>query len=95
MQAERTSYAKNFYYTVKEDGTLCITDKPTSSKYKPYTFQRSIKYIRNALIAFKRDQRSVEEVNAIVSNLCNKYQIDKKLVMAVIDVESEIGRAHV
>lgn len=95
MQAEGTSYAKNFYYTVKEDGTLCITDKPTSSKYKPYTFQRSINYIRNALIAFKRDQRSVEEVNAIVSNLCNKYQIDKKLVMAVIDVESGFNAAAV
>lgn len=87
--------AKNIYYTVKEDGTLCITDKPTSSKYKPYKFERSINYIRNALVAFKRDQRSVEEVNAIVADLCKKYQIDKKLVMAVIDVESGFNAAAV
>lgn len=88
-------YAKNIYYIVKEDGTLSITDKPTSSKYKPYKFQRSINYIRNALIAFKRDKRSVEEVNTIVTELCNKYQVDKKLVMAVIDVESGFNAAAV
>lgn len=80
--------AKGFYYTVKEDGSLCITDIPTSSKYKPYRFKRSINYIRNAVIAFKRDHRSVKEVESIVSNLCKKHGIDKNLVMAVIDVES-------
>lgn len=88
-------YAKGFYYTVKEDGTLCITDIPTSSKYKPYKFQRSINYIRNALVAFKRDKRSIEEVNAIVADLCRKYKVDKKLVMAVIDVESGFNAAAV
>ena len=87
--------AKGIYYMVKEDGSLCITDIPTSRKYKPYKFQKSINYIRNALVAFKRDHRSVEEVNAIVSGLCQKYDVDKKLVMAVIDVESGFNAAAV
>lgn len=81
-------HAKGFYYTVKPDGSLCITDLPTSSKFKPYKFKRSINYIRNAVVAFKRDKRSVEEVDGIVSKLCSKYNVDKRLVMAVIDVES-------
>lgn len=80
--------AQGFYYKVKEDGSLCITDIPTSTQYKPYKFKRSINYIRNALVAFKRDNRSVEEVHGIVSGLCGKYGVDKNLVMAVIDVES-------
>jgi soluble lytic murein transglycosylase-like protein len=88
LWAWESALAKGFYYAVKEDGSLCITDMPTSSKYKPYTFKRSINYIRNAVIAFKRDKRSVGEVENIVSDLCGKYGIDKKLVMAVIDVES-------
>ncbi len=88
LGAWESALAKGFYYAVKDDGTLCITDMPTSSKYKPYTFKRSINYIRNAVIAFKRDKRSVGEVENIVSDLCGKYGIDKKLVMAVIDVES-------
>ncbi len=88
LGAWESTLAKGFYYAVKEDGSLCITDMPTSSKYKPYTFKRSINYIRNAVIAFKRDKRSVGEVENIVSDLCGKYGIDKKLVMAVIDVES-------
>ncbi|MDP3430894.1 MAG: lytic transglycosylase domain-containing protein [Desulfomicrobium sp.] len=83
------------YYMVKEDGSLCITDIPTSRKYKPYKFERTINYIRNAVVAFKRDHRSVEEVNAIVSGLCAKYGVDKKLVMAVIDVESGFNAAAV
>lgn len=87
--------AKGIYYMVKEDGSLCITDIPTSKKYKPYKFQKSINYIRNALVAFKRDNRSVQEVNAIVSGLCTKYDVDKKLVMAVIDVESGFNAAAV
>jgi len=87
--------AKGIYYMVKEDGSLCITDIPTSKRYKPYKFQRSINYIRNALFAFKRDNRSVQEVNAIVSGLCTKYDVDKKLVMAVIDVESGFNAAAV
>lgn len=87
--------AKGIYYMVKEDGSLCITDIPTSRKYKPYKFEKSINYIRNAVVAFKRDHRSVEEVNAIVSGLCAKYGVDKKLVMAVIDVESGFNAAAV
>ena len=87
--------AKGIYYMVKEDGSLCITDVPTSKRYKPYKFQKSINYIRNALVAFKRDNRSVQEVNAIVSGLCTKYDVDKKLVMAVIDVESGFNAAAV
>ena len=87
--------AKGIYYMVKEDGSLCITDIPTSKRYKPYKFQKSINYIRNALVAFKRDNRSVQEVNAIVSGLCTKYDVDKKLVMAVIDVESGFNAAAV
>lgn len=88
LLAREPALAKGFFYTVKEDGTLCITDIPTSSKYKPYTFKRSINYIRNAVMAFKRDNRSVKDVEGIVSDLCMKYSIDKSLVMAVIDVES-------
>lgn len=80
---------------VKEDGSLCITDVPNSRKYKPYKFSKSINYIRNAVIAFRRDKRSIEEVNGIVSQYCNKYSIDKKLVMAVIDVESGFNAAAV
>lgn len=87
--------AKGIYYMVKEDGSLCITDIPTSKRYKPYKFKKSINYIRNALVAFKRDNRSVQEVNAIVSDLCTKYDVDKKLVMAVIDVESGFNAAAV
>jgi len=82
------AHAKGIYYMVKEDGSLCITDIPTSRRYKPYKFQKSINYIRNAVVAFKRDNRSVKEVNTIVTGLCNKYKVDKNLVMAVIDVES-------
>jgi soluble lytic murein transglycosylase-like protein len=93
--AGHESQAKGIYYMVKEDGTLCITDIPTSRKYKPYKFERTINYIRNAVVAFKRDHRSVEEVNAIVSGLCSKYGVDKKLVMAVIDVESGFNAAAV
>lgn len=89
------SQAKGIYYMVKEDGSLCITDIPTSRKYKPYKFEKTINYIRNAVVAFKRDHRSVEEVNAIVSGLCTKYGVDKKLVMAVIDVESGFNAAAV
>jgi soluble lytic murein transglycosylase-like protein len=88
LLARESALAKGFYYTVKDDGTLCITDIPTSTKYKPYKFKRSINYIRNALIAFKRDKRGVKEVENIVTDLCTKYSIDKCLVMAVIDVES-------
>ncbi len=88
LLARESALAKGFYYTVKDDGTLCITDIPASSKYKPYKFKRSINYIRNALIAFKRDKRGVKEVENIVTDLCTKYSIDKCLVMAVIDVES-------
>ncbi len=88
LLARESALAKGFYYTVKDDGTLCITDIPTSAKYKPYKFKRSINYIRNALIAFKRDKRGVKEVENIVTDLCTKYSIDKCLVMAVIDVES-------
>jgi soluble lytic murein transglycosylase-like protein len=95
LLAGHESQAKGIYYMVKEDGTLCITDIPTSRKYKPYKFERSINYIRNAVVAFKRDHRSVEEVNAIVSGLCSKYGVDKKLVMAVIDVESGFNAAAV
>ncbi len=87
--------AKGIYYMVKEDGSLCITDIPTSKRYKPYKFQKSINYIRNALVAFKRDNRSVQEENAIVSGSCTKYDVDKKLVMAVIDVESGFNAAAV
>jgi len=87
--------AKGIYYMVKEDGSLCITDIPTSRKYKPYKFQKSINYIRNALVAFRRDHRSVAEVNAIASGLCEKYGVDKKLVMAVIEVESGFNAAAV
>lgn len=82
------AHAKGIYYMVKEDGSLCITDIPTSKRYKPYKFQKSINYIRNAVVAFKRDKRSVKEVDTIVTGLCNKYRVDKNLVMAVIDVES-------
>jgi soluble lytic murein transglycosylase-like protein len=88
-------HAKGIYYMVKEDGSLCITDIPNSRKYKPYKFQKTINYIRNAIVAFKRDHRSVEEVNTIVSGLCSKYDVDKKLVMAVIDVESGFNAAAV
>lgn len=88
LLVRESALAKGFYYTVKDDGTLCITDIPTSAKYKPYKFKRSINYIRNALIAFKRDKRGVKEVENIVTDLCTKYSIDKCLVMAVIDVES-------
>jgi soluble lytic murein transglycosylase-like protein len=95
LLAGHESQAKGIYYMVKEDGTLCITDIPTTRKYKPYKFERSINYIRNAVVAFKRDHRSVEEVNAIVSGLCSKYGVDKKLVMAVIDVESGFNAAAV
>jgi soluble lytic murein transglycosylase-like protein len=95
LLAGHESQAKGIYYMVKEDGTLCITDIPTSRKYKPYKFERTINYIRNAVVAFKRDHRSVEEVNAIVSGLCSKYGVDKKLVMAVIDVESGFNAAAV
>jgi soluble lytic murein transglycosylase-like protein len=87
--------AKGIYYVVKEDGSFCITDTPTSRKYKQYTFQKKINYIRNAIVAFKLDHRSVEEVNVIVSDLCSKYGVDKKLVMAVIDVESGFNSAAV
>lgn len=80
--------AKGIYYMVKEDGSLCITDIPTSGRYKPYKFQKSINYIRRALVGFKRDRRTVQEVDTIVSGLCSKHGVDKKLVMAVIDVES-------
>lgn len=31
--------AKGIYYMVKEDGSLCITDIPTSKRYKPYKFE--------------------------------------------------------
>lgn len=95
LLAGHESQAKGIYYMVKEDGSLCITDIPTSRKYKPYKFERTINYIRNAVVAFKRDHRSVEEVNAIVSGLCAKYGVDKKLVMAVIDVESGFNAAAV
>lgn len=80
--------AKGIYYMVKEDGSLCITDIPTSKRYKPYKFQKSINYIRRALVGFKRDKRTVQEVDSIVSGLCRKHGVDKRLVMAVIDVES-------
>jgi soluble lytic murein transglycosylase-like protein len=80
--------AKGIYYMVKEDGSLCITDIPTSRRYKPYKFQKSINYIRRALVGFKRDKRTVQEVDSIVSGLCRKHGVDRKLVMAVIDVES-------
>ena len=93
--AGHESQAKGIYYMVKEDGSLCITDIPTSRKYKPYKFEKTINYCRNAVVAFKRDHRSVEEVNAIVSGLCTKYGVDKKLVMAVIDVESGFNAAAV
>lgn len=93
--AGRDAQAKGIYYMVKEDGSLCITDIPTSRKYKPYKFERTINYIRNAVVAFKRDHRSVAEVDAIVSGLCAKYGVDKKLVMAVIDVESGFDAAAV
>lgn len=89
------THAKGFYYRVKKDGTLCITDMPTSSQYKPYKFKKSINYIRNALVAFKRDKRSIKEVHDIVSRLCKKYGVDKSLVMAVIDVESGFNAAAV
>ena len=82
------AHAKGIYYMVKEDGSLCITDIPTSKRYKPYKFSKSINYIRNAVIGFRRDKRSVGEVDAIVGRYCDKYCVDKKLVMAVIDVES-------
>ncbi len=59
--------AKGIYYMVKEDGSLCITDIPTSKRFKPYKFQKSINYIRRALVGFKRDKRTVQEVDAIVS----------------------------
>jgi soluble lytic murein transglycosylase-like protein len=95
LLAGHGAQAKGIYYMVKEDGSLCITDIPTSRKYKPYKFERTINYIRNAVVAFKRDHRSVEEVNAIVSGLCTKYGVDKKLVMAVIDVESGFNAAAV
>ncbi len=87
--------AKGIYYMVKEDGSLCITDIPTSRKYKPYKFEKSINYIRRALVGFRRDKRSVQEVDSIVSGLCRKYDVDKKLVMAVIDVESGFNAAAV
>ena len=93
--AGQSVHAKGIYYMVKEDGSLCITDIPNSRKYKPYKFQKTINYIRNAIVAFKRDHRSVEEVNTIVSGLCSKYDVDKKLVMAVIDVESGFNAAAV
>lgn len=82
------AWAKGFYYRIKKDGTLCVTDMPSSSGYQPYQFQTSINYIRNALLAFRRDKRSIAEVKAIVSGLCDKYRVDENLVMAVIDVES-------
>ncbi len=87
--------AKGFYYMVKEDGSLCITDVPSSSKYKPYKFERSINYIRNALVGYKKDKRSIQEVRAIVDKLCEKYGVEKNLVMAVIDVESGFNAAAV
>lgn len=92
---ESSVQAKGFYYMVKEDGSLCITDVPKSSKYKPYKFQRSINYIRNALVAYKRDKRSIQEVQSIVGGLCDKYGVDKSLVLAVIDVESGFNAAAV
>lgn len=80
--------AKGFYYRIKEDGSLCITDIPTSSAYRPFKFKRSVNYIRNALAIFRRENRSITEVKTIVSELCAKYGMDTNLVMAVIDVES-------
>lgn len=88
LAAAAQAYGKGFYYTVKKDGSLCITDAPTSSGYKPYTFKKTINYIRNAVISFRRDNRSVHEVEAIVHQLCARHGVDKNLVMAVIDVES-------
>lgn len=79
---------KGFFYTVKQDGSLCITDMPTSSRYKPYKFERSINYIRNAVIGFRQAHKNKGEVDSIVSGYCNRYNVAKSLVMAVIDVES-------
>ena len=62
-----SSHAKKLYYRIKEDGTLCITDIPNSSNYKPYKFKKSKNYIRNALAAFKREKKSIKEVQSIVS----------------------------
>ena len=90
-----SSHAKKLYYRIKEDGTLCITDIPNSSNYKPYKFKKSKNYIRNALAAFKREKKSIKEVQSIVSRLCEKYGVEKSLVMAVIDVESGFNAATV
>ncbi|GAB1410031.1 lytic transglycosylase domain-containing protein [Desulfovibrionales bacterium] len=89
------AYGNGFYYTVKKNGTLCITDAPTSTQYKPYTFKKSINYIRNAVLAFRRDKRSIQEIEAIVHDLCRRHGVDKNLVMAVIDVESGFNAAAV
>lgn len=90
-----STHAKKLYYRIKEDGTLCITDIPNSSNYKPYKFKKSKNYIRNALAAFKREKKSIKEVQSIVSRLCEKYGVEKNLVMAVIDVESGFNAAAV
>lgn len=90
-----SSHAKKLYYRIKEDGTLCITDIPNSSNYKLYKFKKSKNYIRNALAAFKREKKSIKEVQSIVSRLCEKYGVEKSLVMAVIDVESGFNAAAV
>jgi len=79
---------KGIYYTVKENGSLCITDMPTSSRYKPYKFERSVNYIRNALVGFRKAHKNKDEVNSIVTGYCTRYNVNKSLVMAVIDVES-------
>ncbi|NLY40288.1 MAG: lytic transglycosylase domain-containing protein [Desulfovibrionales bacterium] len=89
------AHGNGLYYTVKKDGTLCITDAPTSAQYKPYTLKKTINYIRNAIIAFRRDKRSVQEIEPIVHDLCQRYGVDKNLVMAVIDVESGFDAAAV
>ncbi|AMD93195.1 hypothetical protein AXF15_08835 [Desulfomicrobium orale DSM 12838] len=47
------------------------------------------------MAAFKREKKSIKEVQSIVSRLCEKYGVEKSLVMAVIDVESGFNAAAV
>lgn len=65
------------YVHVGQNGVPSFTNVPTDSRYRPTTEERQSKRISNP------------RLNSIISNASNIYQVDSRLVKAVIKAESD------
>ncbi len=83
-----SSWGSGFYYAIKPDGSIHITDMPLSPRFKPFRFTNSVNYIRQVALGIRRNQIPRPQVEHLANLAAVQYGVDPRIVLAVIDVES-------